>query len=55
VASRLYHDVYWYPTIGKKRVEQILATEWGELFRSYDLETYKQRNRADHQLVGSAL
>jgi len=55
VASRLYHDVYWYPTIGKKRVEQILATEWGELFRSYDLEMYKQRNRLDHELAGSTI
>src|SRR6185436_19704276 len=31
-ASRLYHDVYWYPAHGKKRVEEILEnTDWGRL------------------------
>jgi uncharacterized protein (DUF362 family) len=35
VASRLYHDVYWYPFVGKKRVDEILRTEWGALFRDY--------------------
>jgi uncharacterized protein (DUF362 family) len=34
-ASRLYHDGFWYPCIGKKRVKSILKTEWGELFESY--------------------
>ncbi len=45
VASRLYHDGYWYPFVGKKRVEEIMRTEWGGLFRAYDLEEYKKRNR----------
>jgi uncharacterized protein (DUF362 family) len=35
LASRLYHDVYWYPCKGKKRVADALETEWGRLFRSY--------------------
>lgn len=34
-ASRLYHDAYWYPFVGKPRVEQILQSEWGRLFQSY--------------------
>lgn len=34
-ASRLYHDGYWYPCVGKPRVNQILETEWGKLFKSY--------------------
>jgi len=34
-ASKLYHDVYWYPCVGKARVEQALASEWGKLFESY--------------------
>jgi len=34
-ASRLYHDVYWYPFVGKKRVRQILQTKWGALFKQY--------------------
>jgi uncharacterized protein (DUF362 family) len=36
-ASRLYHDVYWYPAHGRRRVEETLAaTEWGRLFRDYE-------------------
>jgi uncharacterized protein (DUF362 family) len=42
VASRLYHDFYWYPYVGRKRVNEILATEWGRLFEEYDLETYRR-------------
>jgi len=34
-ASRLYHDVYWYPFIGRQRVETALTTKWGKLFREY--------------------
>jgi len=35
VASRLYHDAYWYPCIGRRRVRQALATEWGRLYETY--------------------
>ena len=35
VASRLYHDAYWYPCVGRKRVSSVLDTEWGKLFRKY--------------------
>ncbi|MFH0777823.1 MAG: DUF362 domain-containing protein, partial [Candidatus Eisenbacteria bacterium] len=34
-ASRLYHDVYWYPCVGKKRVDEFMKTEWGRLFQRY--------------------
>jgi uncharacterized protein (DUF362 family) len=34
-ASNFYHNVYWYPFVGRKRVRQALRTEWGELFQSY--------------------
>ncbi len=34
-ASNFYHNVYWYPFVGRKRVEQALDTPWGRLFRSY--------------------
>ncbi|MAF26429.1 MAG: iron-sulfur cluster-binding protein [Gemmatimonadetes bacterium] len=34
-ASRIYHDLYWYPFVGKKRVEWGLGTKWGKLFRTY--------------------
>ncbi|GAB4338468.1 MAG: hypothetical protein Kow0099_12560 [Candidatus Abyssubacteria bacterium] len=35
VASRAYHDGYWYPRIGKPRVEEALNTKWGKLFQQY--------------------
>jgi hypothetical protein len=34
-ASNFYHNVYWYPFIGRKRVIAALKTSWGNLFRSY--------------------
>jgi len=35
LASNLYHNVYWYPFVGRKRVETALETKWGQLFKSY--------------------
>jgi uncharacterized protein (DUF362 family) len=35
VASRFYHDFYWYNTHGRKIAEKFLQTEWGDLFKSY--------------------
>jgi hypothetical protein len=34
-ASNFYHNVYWYPFIGRKRVEAALETPWGDLFKRY--------------------
>jgi len=34
-ASNFYHNVYWYPFVGRKRVEAALQTPWGMLFESY--------------------
>jgi uncharacterized protein (DUF362 family) len=34
-ASNFYHNVYWYPFVGRKRVEAALDTQWGRLFQSY--------------------
>ena len=35
LASLLYHDVYWYPFIGRRRVQKALKGEWGRLFQKY--------------------
>lgn len=35
VASRMYHDIYWYPCVGSPRVKKIMETEWGTLFKQY--------------------
>jgi uncharacterized protein (DUF362 family) len=34
-ASNFYHNVYWYPFVGRKRVEAALQTKWGRLFEEY--------------------
>jgi uncharacterized protein (DUF362 family) len=34
-ASNFYHNVYWYPFVGRKRVESALQNPWGKLFKSY--------------------
>ena len=34
-ASNFYHNVYWYPFVGRGRVRAALKTRWGELFRQY--------------------
>lgn len=34
-ASRLYHDVFWYPFVGRPRVKKALQTKWGHLFQQY--------------------
>ncbi|MHC4741356.1 MAG: DUF362 domain-containing protein [Planctomycetota bacterium] len=42
LASAIYHDRIWYPSKGKKVVEDWLAnTEWGELFKDYAPGTLK--------------
>jgi len=35
MASNVYHDWFWYPTIGQSRIREFNRTEWGQLFRSY--------------------
>jgi uncharacterized protein (DUF362 family) len=34
-ASNFYHNVYWYPFVGRPRVEAAVDTTWGQLFKSY--------------------
>jgi len=34
-ASNFYHNVYWYPFVGRKRVEAALQTKWGRHFQKY--------------------
>jgi uncharacterized protein (DUF362 family) len=35
LASLVYHDMIWYPTIGKRRNKKFLKTDWGKIFNSY--------------------
>ena len=34
-ASNFYHNVYWYPFVGRNRVRSALDTPWGQLFQEY--------------------
>jgi uncharacterized protein (DUF362 family) len=34
-ASNVYHDLLWYPTIGRSRIRAFRGTEWGRLFERY--------------------
>lgn len=36
IASVLYHDSFWYPFIGKLRVQQAMASVWGRLFQNWE-------------------
>jgi uncharacterized protein (DUF362 family) len=35
MASNIYHDAIWYPTIGRSRIREFNRTEWGKLFQQY--------------------
>jgi uncharacterized protein (DUF362 family) len=34
-ASAIYHDVVWYPLVGRRRVNHFMKTPWGKLFSQY--------------------
>ncbi|MBD3334949.1 MAG: DUF362 domain-containing protein [Candidatus Eisenbacteria bacterium] len=34
-ASRLYHDAYWYNTVGKRRIAALKDSQWLSLFEAY--------------------
>ncbi|MEW5796992.1 MAG: DUF362 domain-containing protein [Candidatus Zixiibacteriota bacterium] len=34
-ASNFYHDLLWYPTVGKSIIRRFARTEWGQLFEQY--------------------
>ena len=35
MASNIYHDWFWYPTVGKSIIRKFSKTEWGRLFNKY--------------------
>jgi uncharacterized protein (DUF362 family) len=35
MASNIYHDLMWYPTVGQSRIRSFMRTEWGSLFKQY--------------------
>jgi len=41
-ASEFYHDKFWYPTIGMRKIKEFSNTPWGKLFDGY---SYGQKPR----------
>lgn len=35
LASNIYHDFLWYPTLGRKKIREFMKTDWGELWKKY--------------------
>ncbi|VVB76028.1 Uncharacterised protein [Candidatus Tiddalikarchaeum anstoanum] len=35
LGSELYHDYFWYPFIGRKRVSEFMKSRWGKVFSEY--------------------
>jgi len=47
LASVLYHDVFWLPAIGRRRVDEARDSEWGRLFDNWENLTPTERGWDD--------
>jgi uncharacterized protein (DUF362 family) len=47
VASVLYHDSFWYPAHGERRMRQVLDSPWGRLFENWERLTPDANGFAD--------
>ncbi|MDA0748986.1 MAG: DUF362 domain-containing protein [bacterium] len=36
LASVIYHDSFWYPFLAKKKMHDVLGSNWGRLFRNWE-------------------
>ncbi|MHA1167760.1 MAG: DUF362 domain-containing protein [Candidatus Hodarchaeales archaeon] len=41
-ASEFYHDWFWYPTLGKRKINKFKKTPWGQLFDKYPVGEKKK-------------
>jgi len=39
IASVVYHDSFWYPFLGERKMREALDSDWGRLFRNWELLT----------------
>ena len=39
IASVVYHDSFWYPLLGERKMREALDSDWGRLFRNWELLT----------------
>ncbi|HEY8155610.1 MAG TPA: DUF362 domain-containing protein [Myxococcota bacterium] len=47
LASVAYHDTLWYPLVAKRRMKEVLASDWGRLFASWENLTPDERGFPD--------
>jgi hypothetical protein len=52
LASVAYHDSLWYPLVAKRRMKEVLASDWGRLFANWEKLTPDARGFAS---VGEAV
>ena len=43
LASVMYHDTFWYPTKGRAVMREVLASDWGRLFRGWEQASSDER------------
>jgi hypothetical protein len=36
LASVVYHDSFWYPVLARRKMADVLGSEWGRLFRNWE-------------------
>jgi hypothetical protein len=47
MGSLVYHDMLWYPTIGKKRIKSFMKTSWGKMLQNYPKKHLGTINKSD--------
>jgi hypothetical protein len=55
IASVLYHDSFWYPMLAKKKMQEVLASDWGRLFRHWEKVTPDERGYPSIPEEGAAI
>ncbi|MHA1488930.1 MAG: DUF362 domain-containing protein [Promethearchaeota archaeon] len=47
LGSLIFHDMLWFPTIGKRIIKDFMKTEWGKKFTSYSERSPGKINKHD--------
>src|SRR5262249_41774743 len=54
IASVLYHDSFWYPFLAKTMMDEVLASDWGRLFRNWE-QASQTANELGYPDVGAGV
>jgi uncharacterized protein (DUF362 family) len=55
MASKFYHDYYWYPYVGWPRVSRMAETKWGQMLQDYLPEGAELENQGKGKLTFAAV